>query len=88
MRGIKVAIGIGGALAVLFVLFGLLFFAQTKDPMILLFAFMASGMVVVVVAVLVLLMLLLRRGANLRCRACGALNPETSRFCGACGQPL
>ena len=76
------------------VLFGLLFFFQTKDPMILLMALLATGALYVVLLVL----RLLAGGAGgpggaapqvrVRCRDCRALNLEDARYCGQCGRPL
>jgi hypothetical protein len=78
------------------VLFSILVFAigsflQTRDPMILIFGVIAGGTVALVMA-------LVKRGlasndarpelVKLRCRACQSLNPETARFCNACGKAL
>ena len=68
------------------VVFGVLFFFQTRDPMILLFGFVAAGMFWLVVH--------LMRGAAgpsgtlLRCPSCRNLNPGNARYCNQCGKEL
>lgn len=68
------------------VVFGVLFFFQTRDPMILLFGLIGAGMFWLVVH--------LMRGAAgptgvlLRCPSCRDLNPGTARFCNQCGKDL
>lgn len=68
-------------------LFSLLFFFQTKDPMILVFGVIAA----------VILWSLLARGGRwvetptqirVRCTACRALNLEDAKFCSSCGRAL
>lgn len=66
--------------------FGILFFFQTKDPMILILSVIAAGVILAVVT----LIPRLSGGAMVRikCRACAGLNVEDAKFCAHCGQPI
>ena len=72
-----------GAFAI--VVAGVLFFFQTRDPMLLFFGLIAAGMFWLVVH-------LSRSGAGsgvfVRCGSCRSLNPEAARFCNQCGKGL
>lgn len=68
-------------------LFAVLFFFQTRDPMILIFGLVAIGILWAV------MMSVGRGGAGapdvrVRCPACRALNLEDAKFCSQCGRAL
>lgn len=69
--------------------FGVLFFVQTKDPMILVMA-VFSGAIVLGIGLLVAAAAsgALGGGVKVRCRACAALGPEGAAYCGSCGERL
>lgn len=77
------------ALQILFVVgtgaFALWSFAQTRDPMILVFGAIAVAATLVVMRVMARDAAAPRGGK--RC-GCGELNEETSRYCSACGKAL
>lgn len=89
--GVRIPVWASIAAGVLVVL-SVLFFFQTKDPMILLFGVVAAAMLVLVAVAIAFLAALAPRlsggGVQVRCRACGALSPAASRYCGACGKEL
>jgi hypothetical protein len=72
----------------LVIAFAVLFFFQTRDPMILIFGLMAAGMVWVVALLVRLLSGGMGGGVVLRCPSCRGLNPESARFCNGCGKGL
>lgn len=78
---------IGIALLGAVVFLGLLFFVQTKDPMILIFTMVAAA------PLGILVLLTGKRAAptvevRVRCPACRALSSEDAKFCVGCGQAL
>lgn len=68
--------------------FSILFFFQTKDPMILIFGIVAAGLVLGVLIVARLLRSGLFGGVRVRCRECSALNLEDAKFCSQCAQAI
>ena len=70
--------GIGSLVIVL----SILFFFQTRDPMLLIFGIIATTMVAVSLrppsGVLI----------RVKCTACGALNEEHAKFCSQCGRAI
>ena len=69
--------------------FSVLFFFQTRDPMILIFGLMSAGMLFGVVW----LVSASRGGAlggrvMVRCPSCRGLNAEDARFCSQCGKAM
>lgn len=70
---------------------GVLFFFQTRDPMIMIFFIVFPAMILGVVLVLDFLARALRGGVGgvrVKCRECAALNLEDARFCSACGKQV
>lgn len=70
-----------GALAILF-------FFQTRDPMVLIFGIVAAAMLWLVGLLLARDRRGLAGGVAVRCPSCRALNPEAARFCNQCGKGL
>jgi hypothetical protein len=68
-------------------MFAVLFFFQTRDPMILIFG--------IILAAMLWLAMYFARAPNgfrgtvmLRCGSCRGLNPESAKFCNQCGKGL
>lgn len=66
---------------------GLLFFVQTRDPMLLIMPIFWAGLLLFGVAALKALRGGLG-GVRVKCRECGALNLEDAKFCSACGKSM
>ena len=70
----------------LFAVLGILLFFQTRDPMILIFAVIAAGILNLVLGVGAF-----RAGATqvrVKCRSCGALNLDDAKYCSQCGRSM
>ena len=81
------------ALALVVGILAILFFFQTRDPMVLIFGVIAAFMILAIASAMT--------GGGfggfgppdagavrVRCASCRALNPEDARYCNQCGKPM
>lgn len=69
--------------------FAVLFYLQTRDPMILLFGIVSAAMVAFVMHLVAAQKAgELSASVRVKCRACGGLNAEDAKHCSACGKGL